>query len=321
LLEGYRGRILRVDLSARSFSEEPVAEADLVAFLGGRGLAALYYHREIGPQVDALAPDNKLIFMTGPLTGSALPATTKFELSTKSPETRMYLCSNCGGAFGTRLKQAGWDGLIVEGRAEALCWLSIEPGGVRFHDGCALAGLATDATLAALREAFGRPDAAGMAIGPAGERLVRISCINVDERAFGRGGPGAVMGSKLLKGIVVGGDAGPIPTAHPERVAAIRTAAVQELASTLATHSRFGTSQYVETINELGCMPTRNFQTSSFPGVDRIDAFAMRTEAAVTSIACPHCTVACGKVCLVTEGEFAGARARLEFETIAGSRI
>jgi aldehyde:ferredoxin oxidoreductase len=128
VLKGYQGKILRVDLARKSFREEPLEQSDLVRFLGGRGLAALYYSREIGPSVDALGPDNRLIFMTGPLTATPLFAVSKFQLATRSPETRMYLCSNCGGDFGPRLKQAGWDGLIIEGQAPAWTWLAIAAG-------------------------------------------------------------------------------------------------------------------------------------------------------------------------------------------------
>jgi aldehyde:ferredoxin oxidoreductase len=117
MLKGYCGKLLRVNLAARTSSVEPLKEAEVTTLLGGRGIAAKYYHDEIGAGVDALGAENKIFFMTGPLTGTPLVSTTKFQLATKSPETRMYLCSNCGGDFGPQLKQAGFDGLIIEGRA------------------------------------------------------------------------------------------------------------------------------------------------------------------------------------------------------------
>jgi aldehyde:ferredoxin oxidoreductase len=316
VLKGYQGKILRVDLSLRSVREELLAEADLLDFLGGRGLAALYYHREIGPDVDSLGPGNKLIFMTGPLTAAPLFGVSKFQLATRSPETRLYLCSNCGGDFGSRLKQAGWDGLIVEGAAGEWTWLSIDDGGVHFHEAAAWQGRSAHETIGNMRAAFGGHGTGAMAIGPAGERHVRISCINVDGRAFGRGGPGAVMGSKRLKGLIVRGS-GRISVADPARTAEIRTQALASLAVTADVLREFGTTQYVEPINELGCMPTRNFQTASFEGIESIDPYAARQGSRVRSTACMRCPVACGKTFEVKEGQYAGARARTEFESIA----
>jgi aldehyde:ferredoxin oxidoreductase len=316
VLKGYQGKILRVDLARQEFRGEALAEADLLRFLGGRGLAAVYYSREIGPDVDALGPGNKLIFMVGPLTAAPLFGATKFSLASRSPETRRYLCSSCGGDFGTRLRQAGWDGLVVEGRAPAWTWLSIADGGVRFHDARAFRGLSAARTSDAMREAVGPEQSGTMAIGPAAERLVRISCISADGRAFGRGGPGAVMGSKLLKGILVRGSS-EVPLADSARVQELRAAALARLAGSTEVHARFGTTQYLEPLNELGCMPTRNFQSASFEGIDSIEPYAARGGSLVRSTACMRCPVACGQSYEVKEGRFAGARARTEFESIA----
>jgi aldehyde:ferredoxin oxidoreductase len=314
-MKGYWGRILRVDLGRRTSRVEPLAHEVIRRFLGGRGLAAWYYFNEIGPEVDALSPANILFFMTGPLTGSDLPGATKFELATKSPETRMYLCSNCGGDFGTRLKEAGFDGLAISGAASELTWLSIEDGAVSFHDARGLAGLPSHLARQALLETVGDPSAGTLCIGPAAERLVRISCINVDERAFGRGGAGAVMGSKRLKGVMVRG-AERCPVADPSRVREIRHAVTARLRDAGSQESR-GTLQYVEPLNELGCMPTRNFQTATFEGAVGVDVSAARAAAQVTRVGCLQCTVACGMSCEVREGKYAGSRARPEYESVA----
>ncbi len=325
---GYLGQILRIDLTNRAHRVEALRETDVAKLLGARGLAARTYYDQIGPDVDPLGPANKIILMTGPLTGVRLPSTTKMGLSTKSPETGHYLCTNSGGEFGPQLKFCGFDGLIIEGQSEDWSSLLIsgdgDPGGVRvsFHSARPWLGLTPNETLAALREAIGDGDArvrshraGALAIGPAAERLVRISYTNVDTRALGRGGSGAVFGSKRLKGIAVLGH-GAIPVADPERVKAIRRAAIAELRETRANHTRYGTPQYIEIINELGCMPTRNFQTAHFEGASKIDAHAMREGYWVKNYGCYQCPVACGKVCEVKEGPFAGARARTEFETV-----
>ncbi len=313
---GYMGKLLRVDLSRRTARAEAIEERLFRALLGGRGVAAWYYWREIGRAVDPLGPDNKLLFFTGPLTGLALPSTTKFQLATRSPETRQYLCSNCGGDFGPRLKMAGFDALIVEGVAAGWTWLSIGDGGeVGFHEAESLRGLPVGATQERLREAVGSPKAGAMSIGPAGERLVRLAYLGVDGRAFGRGGAGAVMGSKRLKGIAVLGT-GKIPVADAAALAAIQRAAVADLKTSRANHTRFGTPQYLEVINELGCMPTRNFQTGTFEGMSRIDAHVMVEKYLERNTACYRCPVACGKMCVVKEGPYKGARARTEFESV-----
>jgi aldehyde:ferredoxin oxidoreductase len=315
MLKGYAGKVLRVNLTTRKTSVEPLKEREVELLLGGRGIAAKYYYDEIAPSVDALSPENKIFFMTGPLTGTPLVSTTKFQLSTKSPETRMYLCSNCGGDFGPQLKKAGFDGLIIEGKASGLTWLSLKDGTLEFHDAEAWKGFTSTRAMEEMRRAFGETKAGAMTIGPAGENLVRISYINVDERAFGRGGPGAVMGSKNLKGIIVKGSL-EIEVADPDKIAAIRKAAVADLKTSRANHTKFGTPQYLEVLNTLGCLPTRNFQTATFEGIDKIDAHAMVEGYVEKNYACYRCTVACGKVCVVKDGPYAGARARTEFETV-----
>ncbi len=315
LAGGYLGKLLRVNLTTKECGTEDVSEELFTKLLGGRGVAAKYYHDEIGADVDPLDEANKVIFFAGPLTGVALPSTTKFQLSTKSPETGHYLCSNCGGTFGPELKKCGLDGLIIEGKSAEWTYLTIADGEVTFGDAGPMLGMSSNETLAALRTAMGDEKAAALSIGPAGERLVRISYVNVDTRAFGRGGPGAVLGSKQLKGIAIRGT-GETPVADPARVKEIRSVALAQLKETRANHTKFGTAQYIEVMNDLGCMPTRNFQTTSFEGGAGVDAHRMRDHFFKKNYACYRCPVACGKMCEVTDGPFKGAKARAEYETI-----
>jgi len=312
---GYMGKILRVNLSSKKYSVEDLNEDEVQFLLGGRGLAAKKYYDEIGPEVDPLGSENKMFFMTGPLTGVRLPSTTKFQLSTKSPETGVYLCSNCGGEFGPQLKRSGFDGLIIEGAASSWTYLTIKDGKVDFCDASSWKGLDSNATLQKLREAIGEKRAGVMSIGPAAESLVRISYINVDTRAFGRGGPGAVFGSKKLKGIAVKGT-NKIALADEDRVLQIWKDAVKELRTSRANHTKYGTAQYIEPINELGCMPTRNFQTTYFEKAYQVDAHTMKEKYYIKNYHCFNCPVGCGMVCEVKEGPFKGARARTEYETI-----
>jgi aldehyde:ferredoxin oxidoreductase len=313
---GYTGKLLRINLSRRASMVEPLDGGLVRQLLGGRGMAAQYYHREIAPGIGPLDEANKLIFFTGPLTGTPLPSTTKFQLATKSPETGRYLCSNCGGNFGPRLKQAGFDALIVEGRASRWSYVTVIDGEVGFGDARPWLGFGSGETLQALLATVNGKKGAALSIGPAAERLVRLAYVNVDSRAFGRGGAGAVLGSKKLKGIAVTGSA-KISLADKARVDEIRRRAIEELKTSRANHTRFGTPQYIEIINELGCMPTRNFQTAQFEASEQVDAHAMRDRYWHSNYACFRCPVACGKVCVVPDGPYAGARARTEYESIA----
>ena len=312
---GYLGRVLRVNLSRREVGVEELAGKERQKFLGGRGLGAWRYYREIAPRVGPLDEGNKLFFFTGPLTGVALPSTTKFQLSTRSPETGIYLCSNSGGDFGPQLKRCGFDGLIIEGQASEWVYLLVRDGQATLGDARPWRGLTTSETRQALLGAIGDPRAGALSIGPAAERLVRFAYINVDGRAFGRGGGGAVLASKRLKGIAVSGH-GRIPVADEERVARIHRQAIATLRDTRADHTRYGTPQYIEVINELGCMPTRNFQTSYFEEAAGVDAHTLLQLYRPQNFACYRCPVACGKVVEVKDGPFAGARARPEYETI-----
>jgi len=312
---GYSGRIMRVNLSSRSSRIEELNEKEVKKLLGGRGLAAKKYYDEIPSSISPFDTENKLFFFTGPLTGVRLPSTTKFQLSTKSPETGIYLCSNCGGNFGPQLKQCGFDGLIIEGKADEWTYLFIRDGEVSFGDARPWEGLTTDKAREKFGEIIKNKHAGIMTIGPAGEKLISLSCINVDTRAFGRGGGGAVMGSKKLKAIGVIGS-GKIPVADEDKINEIRKKAIEELRETRANHTKYGTPQYIEVINELGCMPTRNFQTTYFEGGKNVDAHTMREKFWKKNYACYMCPVACGKINVVKEGPFAGARARTEYETI-----
>ncbi|UCF96459.1 MAG: aldehyde ferredoxin oxidoreductase family protein [Spirochaetaceae bacterium] len=312
---GYLGRILRINLSTRTSSQEPLKELDLLKLLGGRGLAAKYYYEEIGPQVRPLGEENKLIFMTGPLTGLRLPSTPKFQLATKSPNTGIYLCANSSGQFGPYLKRCGFDGLIIEGSSKDWIYVSIVDEKVSFHAADRLVGFNNSAAQKALKQTLEIGPASALTIGPAGEKLVHLACINVDARFFGRGGAGAVMGSKKLKGIVIQGT-GTIPVADPHEVQRIFREGVAMLKDSRASHTEYGTAQFVEVLNELGCIPTRNFQSSYFEGADKVDAHAMVEHYKEKNSACYMCTIACGQVNRVKEGPFSGARARTEYETV-----
>ncbi len=313
---GYLGKLLRIHLTTKRVSVEDVSEKDRKMLLGGRGLAAAYYYREIGMNTQPLSPENKLIFMTGPITGLRLPTSTKFQLSTKSPVTGHYLCTNSSGKFGPFLKRAGFDGLIIEGAADEWTTLVIDDGEVMFESAEKYMGMNSFETDGALKGVAGAGRKSVMCIGPSGENRNHLASIIVDSRFFGRGGAGAVMGSKKLKALVLAGS-GEIPMADRALVADINNTAVEDLKTSRASLSKFGTPQLVELVNGAAAMPTRNFQTSYFEEGEKIDAHYMLAGYKEKDTGCYMCTIVCGKVNTVKEGPFAGATARTEYETIA----
>ena len=311
---GYQGKYLRINLTNKTIEEEKINPEWQKKFLGGRGLAARFYYDEIGRDIKPLSSDNKLIFFTGPLTGTPGPATTKIGLATKSPETRQYLCSNGGGFFGPHLKKSGYDGLIIEGKADKPVYIVIEDDQVKIKNGKSLWGKTTFEVNKILREEVGREDQV-LSCGPAAEKRVRLSSIQIGERSIGRGGAGAVIASKNLKAIAVKGT-GEIPISEPGKFREVAKDAVPFVRESKATHTKYGTAQYTAIMSELGCYPTRNFQTGVFDGVETIAAEYMKKNFFIKNQACFRCPVACSQLCEVKEGVFKGAKSDPEYETI-----
>ncbi len=311
---GYTGKILRINLSNKNIKEEEINYEWQQKFLGGRGLAARFYYDEIGQDIKPLSPKNKLIFFTGPLTGVPSPATTKIGVATMSPETRQYLCSNGGGYFGPHLKKSGYDGLIIEGKAEKPSYIVIKDHDIKIKDAQKLWGKSTFEVNEILKEEVGRADQV-MSCGPAAENGVVFSCIQIGERSMGRGGAGTVMASKNLKAVAVQGS-GIIPIHEPEKFKEAAKEAVAYVRKTKANHTKYGTPQYTAVMNEFGAYPTRNFQTGIFEGVKTIKAEYMKENYYLKNQACYHCPVACSQLCEVNEGPFKGAKSDPEYETI-----
>jgi aldehyde:ferredoxin oxidoreductase len=313
---GYLGKLMRINLSTQTVSSESINAKDVKKFLGGRGMAAKYYYDEIGPEVSPLSVENKLIFMTGPITGLRLPTSTKFQLATKSPITGHYLCSNSSGDFGPFLKKAGFDALIIEGQAKEWTYLTIKDEAVSFHSADEYMGKNAAETEKTLKKASDEKKTAVMCVGVSGELQNHLASIVVDERFFGRGGGGAVMGSKKLKAVILSGS-NEIPVSDMQMMKDFNKGAIKDLKASRVMEKKFGTHQLVEIINGAATMPTRNFQTSYFVDGPKIDAHNMVENYLEKNTACYMCPIACGKLNKVKEGPFAGAKARTEYETIA----
>lgn len=294
---GYMGKVLRVDLTSRTTSLYPWSDEERELYLGGKIMAAKILYDNLGPEVEPLAPENWLIVTTGPLTGSGAPCTSRFNISTVSPLTGLLASSNCGGDFGLFLKKAGYDGLIITGRAERPTWVEISDDRVDFHEADRLWGKTTGETQAELDELTGQ-STGKIVIGPAGEHLVRYAAIFSGERAAGRAGVGAVMGSKNLKAVVACGTQ-TVPVSSREAARRIFRAWVDQLRAHPLTGRqlpRLGTAGLVAPMQLHRILATRNYQRGQFSGFEAVSGEALARKHLVKNKGCPTCPIRCGRV-------------------------
>jgi len=314
-MAGYCGQVLRVNLSTGEIKKEPLDLAVAKKFLGGRGLGSYFLTQEIDPGVDPLSAENKIIFATGPLTGSSAPTSGRYMVVTKSPLTGTIASSNSGGFWGAELKFAGYDLIIVEGKAAKPSYIYIKDDTVEIRDAQNYWGKLVSDTTALLQEEVGDPKARVLTIGPAGEKLSPLaSVMNEKYRAAGRSGVGAVMGSKNLKAIVVRGT-GKIEPAEPEKTKELLAALLKKIREDGVTGQglpNYGTAVLVNIINENGILPVNNFQKSYFPTADEISGETLAEKYLVKKDPCYRCPIACGRYCKV-DGEEGGGP---EYETI-----
>jgi aldehyde:ferredoxin oxidoreductase len=295
---GWVGTVLRVDLTNGRVSREPLNLDWARQFLGGRGLGTKYLYEEIDPRCDPLGPENKVIFATGPLTGTYAPTGGRYMVLCKSPLTDAIACSNSGGYWGPELKFAGYDLLLIEGKAPRPVYLFIYDDLVQLRDARAWWGKPTSETEDGIREELGIPGLRIAGIGPAGENLVRFACIiNDKHRAAGRSGVGAVMGSKNLKAVAVRGTKG-IAIAQPAAFMRAVWALRDKLAKSPARQgmTELGTAQTIDLTNAFGGCPTRNFETGQFEHAEALNGNAIKDRRLVANKACFACTIACGRV-------------------------
>jgi len=296
-MNGYMGKILRVDLNTETLWDEPLDEDDACAFVGGSGLAARLIYDMVDAGTDPLGPDNPLIFMTGPLVGTAMPSAGRCSVCALSPLTRMWGESNTGGFFGPELRFAGYDGIVVTGRSEKPVWLSIVEGQAQLHDAANLWGLDSYVTQERVREALGEPKARVACIGPAGEHLVKMAAVMNDHgRAAGRTGMGAVMGSKNLKAIGVRGTAR-VPLADPEGFKAVVKEVIANAQEDMAALSLqlAGTACYVDMALMYGDMPIRYYQQGEWEGASDLSGVLLADQFLNRNVACYRCPIACGR--------------------------
>ncbi|MBN1931097.1 MAG: aldehyde ferredoxin oxidoreductase family protein [Desulfobacterales bacterium] len=314
---GWMGKILRVDLTKETVKIEKLNEQWAKDYIGGRGLGSRYFVEEVNPKVEPLSPDNKLIFATGPMTGALGASTGRYEVVTKGALTDTIAASNSGGMFGPELKYSGFDMIIFEGKSQKPVYLYIEDGNAVLRDASHVWGKLTGETTDILMGETAST-AKVACIGPAGENLAKIACVICDkDRAAGRSGVGAVMGSKNLKAVVVLGSGGVVP-ADAEKVREVALDVRKKLAEhPVASEGlpKLGTAILVNIINQSGALPTRNFQESFFEGAEKTSGEALYENQLIKKKACFGCTIACGRVTQVKDKRYAGFGEGPEYET------
>ena len=295
--EEYRNTILRVDLSRKNFEVEEIGLSQILKFIGGRGLGAKILFDEQRPGVDPLSPENKLIFLAGPMIGTGAPWAPKYCVETKSPLTGTILMSLAGGFFGARMRNTGFDGLVIDGRADEPVYLWIHKGKVEFRAAAHLSGKMTDDCQETIRRDLGGDKNIQVAcIGPAAEKGVRFASIISGCRAVGRGGAGLVMASKNLQAIAVNGTR-PVPVREPEAFRELQTAVRKKARGVerLALFGKYGTPRNQLIVNERGLFPTRNYQAGMFPGIQEV-SHVRQQERLIRKTTCHSCPVACGNL-------------------------
>jgi aldehyde:ferredoxin oxidoreductase len=307
---GYMGSVLRVNLTEQRFLTESLRKDLVRKFVGGNGFGITFLFKEVGRDVNPLAAENKLVFVTGPLTGTHIPIAVEFGVFAKSPLTGHLGESYSSGFFAPQLKHSGYDVLIIEGRSSKPVYLRIMDDDVSLEGAEDLWGRDCWETEGILRKDEGSKDCGVLTVGPAGENMVRYACITSDfHRQAGRTGLGAVMGSKRLKAIIAKGSK-EVEVAKPVGLEDFVKEWTQKVLKSpkMKGLRAYGTPSLVVLENELGVMPTRNWRESLFEHAEEISGESLRKLYVTRSVGClDMCPVACGKYTLVREGPYKGA--------------
>ncbi|MEE8631847.1 MAG: aldehyde ferredoxin oxidoreductase N-terminal domain-containing protein, partial [Candidatus Bathyarchaeia archaeon] len=305
---GYAGKTLRINLS-KTISKVQTTEKQLMTtYLGGRGFNSRRVYDELPRKVEPLSPENKLFFATGPLVGTSFPLGARFNVSAKSPQTRILGDSNAGGHFASEMKFAGYDQIIVEGRSKNLVYVHIEDQEVHIKDGEHLAGMDVYETTETLEKDSGSKNIQTVVVGPAAENGVLFAGIFANlARPAARTGMGTVMASKNLKAITVKGT-GSVRIASPRKFETI----VEEVEDETYSHPQYwprrlmGTTRILMLADRLGFLPTRHFTSATFEHAAKVSGERLAREYNVKNRACFACIVPCSRFYTVKEGEYEG---------------
>ena len=316
---GYAGKILRINLTDKTSKEEKLPLEIATNFIGGAGLGIKYLFDEVKPGTDALGPENKLVFAPGPFTGTSIPCASRMAVTGKSPLTGAVGVALTGGYFPAELKFAGWDAIIIEGKADKPTWISVKDGTVRFHDAAGIWGTMTFDCQQMIKDNLKDQNTRVICIGPAGERLSKIACIINERRAVGRKGLGAVMGSKNLKAIAVRG-IGTVAITSEEKYKTARSEMLKAMKESPVLYSAFspaGTPMVVDLTGALGILSAKNWTaTGEFVPVEELGLDAQNSRK-IGKEHCYDCPVGCSQMKLAKTGPYAGILTEgPEFETI-----
>jgi aldehyde:ferredoxin oxidoreductase len=316
-MKGYGGSVLYADLSSGKTRKEPVPEEMVMKYLGGSGFAVRLLYDVVQPKADAFNPSNPVIIAPGLFDGFAVPTGGKVVFCAKSPLTGLIGDSVMGGGIGGELKHAGYDAVVITGKAEGPSYVIIKDEEVEIKDASDLWGLDVPETTKKVLEREGSVKVAS--IGPAGENLVRFASVDCDDRQAGRAGVGAVMGSKNLKAIAVKGTKDLIPN-DPKALLDINLAYVKKMTESpdYEADTKYGTGEFLEWINaEKGTFPTRNWREGLFDNRKDIDPYQWAPRYVKKNKACLSCSKPCGKLFIIDEGKHAGlAVDGVEYETL-----
>ncbi len=320
-------KVLRVNLTKHTCTDEPLNMEWAQKYLGQRGLATKYLAEEIDPKVDPLSPDNKMIMATGPLTGTCASTAGRYSVITKGALTGAIACSNSGGFFGNEMKNAGYDMIIFEGKSPKPVYLLLQNNEAELLDASEFWGTSVWNTEEGIKHKHGDPLLRVASIGVSGEKGVKFACIVNDmDRAAGRSGVGTVMGSKNLKAVAIRGTLG-VSVKDPKTFMTAVSAGKKVLAENAVTGEglpAFGTQVLMNVINESGALPTRNHRDIQFEGANNISAEAMAEPREsdgkpnlVTNAACFGCTIACGRVSTIDRTHYT-VKDRPEYQKASG---
>lgn len=287
------GKVLKIDLTDRSVSEYPWEDSERELFLGGKIMAAKIISDNIKQKIDPFSEDNMLVITTGPMTGTGAPSSSRFNISTISPLTGFLASSNCGGNFGMFLKKAGYDGLVLTGKSKDRIWIEISNDDVAFHEADGLWGYTTGRTQEAIKGRNGK-----IVIGPAGENLVRYASIFSEDRAAGRAGVGAVMGSKNLKAVVASGTR-TVNVYDRDRLKKINKKWVMRLKNHPLTGTqlpRLGTAGLLSTMNARKMLATRNFKYGQYKHFENVSGECLAEKYLIKNKGCISCPIQCSRV-------------------------
>lgn len=315
---GYWGRILHVDLTTKSFFVEELSEERVRKFLGGAGFVISTLYDLIKPGIDALSPDNVLALFPGSFTGTLAPCASRIAFGAKSPLTGTIGVGLSGGYFPAELKFAGYDGMVITGRADKPTYIVVRDDTVSFRSAGRIWGVSTSDAQVMIKQDLKDQGVRVACIGPAGERLSRIACIINERRAVGRRGLGAVMGSKNLKAIVVRGNR-EVPVADPEAFKKARDNMAKIMKDSPVLYPEFaklGTPMVADHLAALGIMPTDNWARTGTRAVEKTIGVAEQEKIHIGKEHCYGCPVGCTQQLLVRKGPRAGIMGEPEFESV-----